>query len=158
MPWRQRNRRTIDEAAKNSQLYRRPPTGPTGLCNRNHHGQPETVKLFREAGGVAISSVGDSVGVAGDWIPEALIPEAHLALKVTPHWGTQIQLLLIVGSIEGYRSGCLGSTGRTWRGALVMGLSVHEAALSPCEGSEFPAFQNRSHKVSHLSRFFILSI
>lgn len=32
-----------------------------------------------------------------------------------------------------------------------MGLSVHEVAL--CEGSELPAFQNRSYEIHHLSRF-----
>lgn len=36
-------------------------TGPTDLCNRNHPGQPDDVELVKEAGGVAISSAGDSM-------------------------------------------------------------------------------------------------
>lgn len=51
-------------------------TGPTGLCNGSHHGQPDSVELVREAGGTAISSVGDSMGMAGDSV-KALIPEHH---------------------------------------------------------------------------------
>lgn len=36
-------------------------TDPTDLCNRNHPGQPDCVELVKEAGGVAISSAGDSM-------------------------------------------------------------------------------------------------
>lgn len=36
-------------------------TGPTDLCSRNHHSQPDGVELVKEAGGVTISSAGDSM-------------------------------------------------------------------------------------------------
>lgn len=41
-------------------------TGPTDLCNRNHHGQPDGVELVKEAGGIAISSVEDSMRGGGN--------------------------------------------------------------------------------------------
>lgn len=58
-------------------IIRTPLTGSTDLCSRNYLGQPEIVELHREAGGTAISSVGDSMVTSGDWM-KILIPEVHL--------------------------------------------------------------------------------
>ena len=80
-------------------IIRTPLTGSTDLCSRNYLGQPEIVELHREAGGTAISSVGDSMVTSGDWM-KTLIPEVHLLQNSYCSAGTQIQLLLVVGSIK----------------------------------------------------------
>lgn len=85
-------------------IIRTPLTGPIVLCNRNCHGQPEIVELHREAGGTAISSVRDRMGMSGDPGDQmkALIPEVRLLLNSHSSGGTQRQLLLVVGNIKGY--------------------------------------------------------
>lgn len=85
-------------------IIRTPLTGPLVLCLRDCHGQPEIVELHGEAGGAAISSVGDRMGMSGDLGDQikALIPEVRLLLNSHSSGGTQRQLLLVVRNIKGY--------------------------------------------------------
>lgn len=87
-------------------ITRTPLTGPIVLCLRDCHGRPEIVELHGEAGGAAISSVGDRMGMSGDLGDQikALIPEVLLLLNSHSSGGkvVQRQLLLVVRNIKGY--------------------------------------------------------